>query len=81
MKKGLRVANSVEAGMLWLNSQNVRDLRIPFGGSKNSGIGREGGHYAFEFYTEMKVVHVALADHHIQQFGKKKQKLQTEANH
>lgn len=81
MKKGLRVANAVEAGMLWVNSQNVRDLRIPFGGSKNSGIGREGGHYAFEFYTEMKVVHVALADHHIQQFGKKKQSLQTEAKH
>ncbi|ANX11961.1 5-carboxymethyl-2-hydroxymuconate semialdehyde dehydrogenase [Fictibacillus arsenicus] len=81
MKKGLRVANAVEAGMLWVNSQNVRDLRIPFGGSKNSGIGREGGHYAFEFYTEMKVVHVALADHHIQQFGKKKQPLQTEAKH
>jgi 5-carboxymethyl-2-hydroxymuconic-semialdehyde dehydrogenase len=81
MKKGLRVANAVEAGMLWVNSQNVRDLRIPFGGSKNSGIGREGGHYAFEFYTETKVVHVALADHHIQQFGKKKQTLQTEAKH
>jgi 5-carboxymethyl-2-hydroxymuconic-semialdehyde dehydrogenase len=81
MKKGLRVANAVEAGMLWVNSQNVRDLRIPFGGSKNSGIGREGGHYAFEFYTEMKVVHVALADHHIQQFGKKKQPLQTETKH
>jgi 5-carboxymethyl-2-hydroxymuconic-semialdehyde dehydrogenase len=81
IKKGLRVANAVEAGMLWVNSQNVRDLRIPFGGSKNSGIGREGGHYAFEFYTEMKVVHVALADHHIQQFGKKKQPLQTETKH
>ncbi|MCK6256651.1 5-carboxymethyl-2-hydroxymuconate semialdehyde dehydrogenase [Fictibacillus sp. KIGAM418] len=71
MKKGHRVAGAVDAGMLWVNSQNVRDLRIPFGGSKSSGIGREGGHYAFEFYTEMKVVHVAVGDHHIQQFGKK----------
>lgn len=71
MKKGHRVAGLVDAGMLWVNSQNVRDLRIPFGGSKSSGIGREGGHYAFEFYTEMKVVHVAVRDHHIQQFGKK----------
>ncbi|MCF6136751.1 5-carboxymethyl-2-hydroxymuconate semialdehyde dehydrogenase [Pseudalkalibacillus berkeleyi] len=71
MKKGHRVAQAVEAGMLWVNSQNVRDLRIPFGGSKSSGIGREGGHYAFEFYTEMKVIHVAMGDHHIPQFGKK----------
>ncbi|KSU84772.1 5-carboxymethyl-2-hydroxymuconate semialdehyde dehydrogenase [Fictibacillus enclensis] len=71
LKRGHRVAGAVEAGMLWVNSQNVRDLRIPFGGSKASGIGREGGHYAFEFYTEMKVVHVAVGDHHIQQFGKK----------
>ncbi|MCG7335779.1 5-carboxymethyl-2-hydroxymuconate semialdehyde dehydrogenase [Sporosarcina sp. ACRSM] len=73
MKKGHRVAHAVEAGMLWINSQNVRDLRIPFGGTKDSGIGREGGHYAiFEFYTEPKVIHVALGDHHIPQFGKKK---------
>lgn len=71
IKRGHRVAQAVEAGMLWVNSQNVRDLRIPFGGSKYSGIGREGGHYAFEFYTEMKVVHVAIGDHHIPQFGKK----------
>ncbi|MFC0189226.1 5-carboxymethyl-2-hydroxymuconate semialdehyde dehydrogenase [Fictibacillus aquaticus] len=79
MKKGHRVAGAVEAGMLWVNSQNVRDLRIPFGGSKSSGIGREGGHYAFEFYTELKVIHVALNDHHIQQFGKKKKTAEAEA--
>ncbi|WP_221563651.1 5-carboxymethyl-2-hydroxymuconate semialdehyde dehydrogenase [Alkalihalobacillus sp. TS-13] len=71
MKKGHRVSQAVEAGMLWVNSQNVRDLRIPFGGSKHSGIGREGGHYAFEFYTEMKVIHVAMGEHHIPQFGNK----------
>ncbi|RDI47941.1 5-carboxymethyl-2-hydroxymuconate semialdehyde dehydrogenase [Falsibacillus pallidus] len=73
IKRGHRVAQSVDAGMLWINAQNVRDLRIPFGGSKASGIGREGGHYAmFEFYTEAKVIHVAIGDHHIPQFGKKK---------
>ncbi len=73
IKRGHRVAQAVEAGMLWINAQNVRDLRIPFGGSKASGIGREGGHYAmFEFYTEAKVIHVAIGDHHIPQFGKKK---------
>lgn len=73
LKRGHRVAQAVEAGMLWVNAQNVRDLRIPFGGTKDSGIGREGGHYAiFEFYTEPKVIHVAIGDHHIPQFGKKK---------
>lgn len=73
IKRGHRVAQAVEAGMLWINAQNVRDLRIPFGGMKASGIGREGGHYAIlEFYTEPKVIHVAIGDHRIPQFGKKK---------
>lgn len=71
IKRGHRMAQGIESGMVWLNSQNVRDLRIPFGGSKSSGIGREGGHYSFEFYTETQVVHVATGDHHIPQFGKK----------
>ncbi|MGB3262188.1 5-carboxymethyl-2-hydroxymuconate semialdehyde dehydrogenase [Paenisporosarcina sp.] len=70
IKRGHRVAHKVEAGMLWVNAQNVRDLRTPFGGSKYSGIGREGGHYGFEFYTEQKIIHVSIAEHHIQQFGK-----------
>lgn len=71
IKRGHRVAQAVEAGMLWINAQNVRDLRIPFGGMKASGIGREGGHYAIlEFYTEPKVIHVAIGDHRIPQFGK-----------
>ncbi|TLS36883.1 5-carboxymethyl-2-hydroxymuconate semialdehyde dehydrogenase [Pseudalkalibacillus caeni] len=73
IKRGHRVAQAVEVGMLWINAQNVRDLRVPFGGTKASGIGREGGYYAmFEFYTEPKVIHVAIGDHHIPQFGKKK---------
>lgn len=71
IKRGHRLAQGIESGMVWINSQNVRDLRIPFGGSKASGIGREGGHYSFEFYTELQVVHVATSDHHIPQFGKK----------
>ena len=54
------VAAAMEAGMVWVNSPNVRDLRTPFGGAKDSGIGREGGHYSFEFYTERKAVQVAL---------------------
>ncbi|MGY4691460.1 5-carboxymethyl-2-hydroxymuconate semialdehyde dehydrogenase [Salibacterium sp. K-3] len=70
IQRGHRVAQAVDSGMLWINSQNVRDLRTPFGGSKHSGIGREGGHYAFEFYTEVQIIHVALGDHYIPQFGK-----------
>ncbi|OFX28405.1 MAG: 5-carboxymethyl-2-hydroxymuconate semialdehyde dehydrogenase [Armatimonadetes bacterium RBG_16_67_12] len=63
------VAEQIESGMVWINSQNVRDLRTPFGGMKDSGIGREGGHYSFDFYTEMKTIHVALSDHHIPKMG------------
>ena len=55
--------------MCWINSQNVRDLRTPFGGVKDSGIGREGGDYAFEFYCEIEIVHVALGLHHIPRIG------------
>ena len=64
-----RLASAVDAGMIWINSQNVRDLRTPFGGMKESGIGREGGHYSFDFYTELKTVHVALGAHHIPKMG------------
>ncbi|HLF20251.1 MAG TPA: 5-carboxymethyl-2-hydroxymuconate semialdehyde dehydrogenase, partial [Bacteroidota bacterium] len=48
-----KIAEGIEAGLVWINSHNVRDLRTPFGGSKNSGIGREGGRYSFDFYTEL----------------------------
>lgn len=65
-----RVAQGIDAGMVWLNAQNVRDLRIPFGGVKDSGIGREGGRYAFD--CESQTVHVALGDHPIPRFGVQK---------
>lgn len=74
IKRAHQIAQAVDSGMVWINSQNVRDLRIPFGGSKYSGIGREGGHYSFEFYTEPQVIHVAIGDHPIPRFGKKKSK-------
>lgn len=70
MKRGHRVAQAIESGMAWVNSPNVRDLRIPFGGTKYSGIGREGGHYSFDFYMEVQVVHVAVGDPPIPAFGK-----------
>ncbi len=64
-----RVAAEIESGMVWINSQNVRDLRTPFGGMKHSGIGREGGHYSFDFYTETRNVCVALGRHRIPRMG------------
>jgi 5-carboxymethyl-2-hydroxymuconic-semialdehyde dehydrogenase len=69
LRRAHRVAHAVDTGMCWINSQNVRDLRTPFGGVKQSGIGREGGDYAFEFYCETEIVHVALGTHHIPQLG------------
>ncbi|NMP21125.1 5-carboxymethyl-2-hydroxymuconate semialdehyde dehydrogenase [Sulfobacillus harzensis] len=68
--RATRVAEQVESGMVWINSQNVRDLRTPFGGSKWSGIGREGGHFSFDFYTEWKTVHVAQGTHAIPVVGR-----------
>lgn len=69
LQRGHRVAQAIDTGMVWVNSQNVRDLRMPFGGVKRSGIGREGGHYSFEFYCDLETIHVALSKHHIPKFG------------
>ncbi|MEM7453173.1 MAG: aldehyde dehydrogenase [Planctomycetota bacterium] len=54
--RGHRVADRIEAGVVWINCWLVRDLRTPFGGVKNSGVGREGGLEAFRFWTEPKNV-------------------------
>lgn len=51
-----RVAHSLETGYVWINCWLVRDLRMPFGGMKGSGIGREGGKYAIDFYSDVKTV-------------------------
>jgi 5-carboxymethyl-2-hydroxymuconic-semialdehyde dehydrogenase len=67
--KAHNVAQAIDTGMVWVNSQNVRDLRMPFGGTKDSGIGREGGHYSFEFYCDLETIHVALGNHPIPRFG------------
>jgi 5-carboxymethyl-2-hydroxymuconic-semialdehyde dehydrogenase len=64
-----RVAQAIDTGMCWINSQNVRDLQMPFGGVKDSGIGREGGEYSFEFYCELETIHVALREHPIPRLG------------
>ncbi|MCG0313526.1 MAG: aldehyde dehydrogenase [Calditerricola sp.] len=55
-----RVAAAMKAGTVWVNDFFVRDLRVPFGGMKHSGIGREGGHYSMEFYTEAMNICVAV---------------------
>ena len=60
-----QVAQKVEAGMVWVNSHNVRHLPTPFGGVKSSGIGRDGGDYSFDFYMETKNISIALGNHHI----------------
>ncbi len=67
--KAHRVAASVEAGMCFVNSQNVRDLRQPFGGTKASGTGREGGTWSYEVFLEPKNVAVSLGGHHIPHWG------------
>ena len=51
-----RVADRIEAGTVWINCWMVRDLRVPFGGVKGSGVGREGGDDSLRFFTEPKNV-------------------------
>ena len=55
-----RVAANIEVGISWVNCWFLRDLRTPFGGSKQSGIGREGGVHSLEFYTDLRNVCVKL---------------------
>lgn len=62
-------AQNVEAGMVWLNSHNVRDLRTPFGGVKASGLGHEGGYRSIDFYTDQQAVHISLGPVHTTRFG------------
>ena len=64
-----RVAKALEAGMIWVNSQNVRHLPTPFGGMKASGIGRDGGDWSFDFYMETKNIAVAHGTHAIPKLG------------
>jgi 5-carboxymethyl-2-hydroxymuconic-semialdehyde dehydrogenase len=64
-----RVARDLEAGMIWVNSENVRHLPTPFGGVKMSGIGRDGGDFSFDFYMETKNVAIAYGTHKIGKVG------------
>ena len=61
--------DALEAGMIWVNSENVRHLPTPFGGVKASGIGRDGGDWSFEFYMEQKHVGFAMGAHPVPRLG------------
>jgi len=67
--RALRMTDRLEAGMIWVNSENLRHLPTPFGGAKASGIGRDGGDYSFEFYMETRNVAFATTEHRIPKLG------------
>ncbi len=68
--KSLRMAHKIEAGMVWVNSENNRHLPSPFGGVKASGIGRDGGDYSFDFYMETKNICISFGKHRVPKIGK-----------
>ncbi|MGI9372055.1 MAG: 5-carboxymethyl-2-hydroxymuconate semialdehyde dehydrogenase [Hyphomicrobiales bacterium] len=67
--RAMRFTDKLEAGMIWVNSENVRHLPTPFGGVKASGIGRDGGDWSFEFYMEQKHIGFATDAHKIPRLG------------
>ncbi len=67
--RALRMAHGLEAGMVWVNSENNRHLPSPFGGMKASGIGRDGGEYSFDFYMETKNICLAFGTHRVPRLG------------
>jgi 5-carboxymethyl-2-hydroxymuconic-semialdehyde dehydrogenase len=69
LKHAHNFAHQIESGMVWLNSNNVRDLRTPFGGVKASGLGREGGYRSVDFYTTQQSVQITLNEAHSPRFG------------
>jgi betaine-aldehyde dehydrogenase len=60
LSRAHRVASALEAGIVWINSYNLTPVAMPFGGSKQSGLGRENGLAALDFYSERKSVYVNL---------------------
>ncbi len=67
--RAFRFSDALEAGMIWVNSENVRHLPTPFGGVKASGIGRDGGDWSFDFYMETKNIAFATVAHNIPKLG------------
>ena len=70
LRRAHNFSQAIDAGMVWLNSNNVRDLRTPFGGVKASGLGHEGGYRSIDFYTDQQAVHITLGEVHNPTFGK-----------
>ena len=62
LERAHRVAAGLDTGMVWVNTWLLRDLRVPFGGVKHSGVGREGGRWSIEFFSEARNVCVRIAD-------------------
>lgn len=60
LRRAHRVAHQIEAGIIWVNTWFLRDLRTPFGGMKHSGIGRTGGMHSIDFYTELSNITIKL---------------------
>ncbi len=60
LQRAHRVAQKLESGLVWINTWLLRDLRVPFGGVKESGVGREGGRWSLEFFSEAKTITVKL---------------------
>ena len=69
VNRAFRFTEKMEAGMIWVNSENVRHLPTPFGGMKASGIGRDGGDWSFDFYMETKNIAFATAEHSMPKLG------------
>jgi len=69
LTRALRFTEAMEAGMIWVNSENARHLPTPFGGVKASGIGRDGGDWSFDFYMETKNTSFALGGHKTPRLG------------
>jgi 5-carboxymethyl-2-hydroxymuconic-semialdehyde dehydrogenase len=68
--RAFRVSERIEAGMIWVNSENVRHLPTPFGGVKASGMGRDGGDWSFDFYMETRNIAFATAAHAVPRLAK-----------
>ena len=69
LTRAMRFTDGLEAGMVWVNSENLRHLPAPFGGVKSSGIGRDGGDWSFDFYMETRNVAFMTADRTVPKLG------------
>ncbi|MBC7146736.1 MAG: 5-carboxymethyl-2-hydroxymuconate semialdehyde dehydrogenase [Thioclava marina] len=69
LDRAMRMTDALEAGMIWVNSENVRHLPSPFGGVKASGIGRDGGDWSFDFYMETVNVSFPRQAHRVPRLG------------